>query len=71
MLQREDALTELGRLRNRAVAKLLTFLGDTPEYLSSAIKRSYTMFADDIADNIINSDSSEYHNGESNNTKRG
>jgi len=64
MLDREDALIELGRLRNRQVARLLTFLGDTPEYLSSAIKRSYTMFADDIAENIINSDSIEYHNGD-------
>ena len=64
MLDREPALTELSRLRNRHVAKLLSHLGEQPPYLESAIKRSYTMFADDIAANIINSDSSEYHNGD-------
>lgn len=57
------AITELTRLRNRHVAKLLTYLGDSPPYLETAIKKAMTMFADDVAANIIrpeqNSDNSE------------
>ncbi len=59
MLDREPAITELGRLRNRHVAKLLSHLGDQPPYLESAIKRSFSMFAEDVEANIINSDKSE------------
>lgn len=50
---------ELARLRNRHVAKLLSYLGETPPYLESAIKKSFTMFAEDVDANIINSDTQE------------
>lgn len=55
------AREELARLRNRHVAKLLSYLGDTPPYLETAIKRSMSMFAEDVDQNIIapNSDNSE------------
>jgi len=56
MLDREPAINELGRLRNRHVAKLLSHLGEQPPYLESAIKRSFSMFADDVEANIINSE---------------
>ena len=56
MLERDDAILELGRLRNRHVAKLLSHLGDTPPYLEGAIKRSFSMLAGDVEKNIINSD---------------
>jgi len=53
----EQADNELQRLRNRHVAKLLDYLGnECPPYLEAAIKRSYSMFADDIAANIIHSE---------------
>jgi hypothetical protein len=48
-----EAKTELSRLRNRHVAKVLTHLGDPPPYIQQAIKRSFSMFADDIEANII------------------
>jgi hypothetical protein len=53
---RTAQLTELARLRNRHVAKLLDYLGDAPPYLETAIKRGLTMFSEDVAANIINSD---------------
>ena len=53
MLERDKAIAEVGRLRNRHVAKLLTYLGDTPEYLQAAIKRAFSMFVEDVEDNII------------------
>ena len=56
MLERDDAIFELGRLRNRHVAKLLSHLGETPPYLEGAIKRSFSMLAKDVEKNIINSD---------------
>ena len=59
MLDRESALSELGRLRNRHVAKILSHLGEQPPYLESAIKRAFSMFAEDVEANIINSDKSE------------
>ena len=59
MIDREKAITELGRLRNRHVAKLLSFLGESPPYLETAVKRSLTMFAEDVETNIINSDNGE------------
>lgn len=49
-------LEELARLRNRHVAKLLSYLGESPPYLETAIKKAFTMFADDVEANIINSD---------------
>jgi hypothetical protein len=52
-------LQELGRLRNRHVAKLLDYLGDAPPYLETAIKRGLSMFAEDVERNIINSDNRE------------
>jgi hypothetical protein len=51
-----DKLDELARLRNRHVAKLLSFLGDTPPYLETAVKKAFSMFAEDVEANIINSD---------------
>lgn len=47
------AVEEIGRLRNRHVAKLLSYLGDAPPYLETAIKKSLTMFAEDVERNII------------------
>lgn len=49
-------LEELARLRNRHVAKLLSYLGESPPYLETAIKKAFTMFADDVNANIINSE---------------
>jgi hypothetical protein len=56
-MTKEVAITELARLRNRHVAKLLTHLGETPPYLETAIKKSFSMFADDVQANIINDNS--------------
>ena len=53
---------ELGRLRNRHVAKLLSHLGETPPYLEIAIKRAFSMFAEDVEANIIHSENGG-HNG--------
>jgi hypothetical protein len=53
-----DSIEELGRLRNRHVAKLLSLLGTTPPYLEIAIKKAFSMFAEDVQSNIINSDNS-------------
>lgn len=64
MLKREEALSEIGRLRNRHVAKLLSHIGEQPPYLESAIKRAFSMFADDVTTNIINSDNSEVQHEE-------
>ena len=50
------AKKELARLRNRHVAKLLSYLGESPPYLETAIKKSLSMFAEDVEANIINSD---------------
>jgi len=47
---------ELARLRNRHVAKLLSYLGETPPYLETAVKKAFTMFAQDVEANIMNSD---------------
>ncbi len=52
----ENNRDELARLRNRHVAKLLSYLGDTPPYLETAIKKGFSMFAEDVETNIINSD---------------
>ncbi len=51
-----EQIKELGRLRNRHVAKLLDFLGDSPPYLETAIKRALSMFAEDVEANIIHSE---------------
>lgn len=51
-----DKTAELTRLRNRHVAKVLTFLGETPPYVEAAIKRAFSMFSRDVETNIINSD---------------
>jgi hypothetical protein len=56
-------LEELARLRNRHVAKLLSYLGESPPYLETAIKKAFTMFADDVEANIINSDAGENSDG--------
>ena len=60
---KEQQVKELGRLRNRHVAKLLDYLGDTPPYLETAIKRGFSMFAEDVEANIINSDNRGESNG--------
>ena len=54
MNETRTAITELGRLRNRHVAKLLDYLGDVPPYMETAIKKSFSMFAVDVERNIIN-----------------
>lgn len=60
----DKAKQEIARLRNRHVAKLLTYLGDPPEYLQASIKHSMTMFADDVIANIIEQgDKQENSNG--------
>lgn len=58
----EVKTAELSRLRNRHVAKLLTFLGEVPPYVESAIKRGFTMFSEDVERNIINSEQKESDN---------
>ncbi len=68
MIDREQAIAEIGRLRNRHVAKLLSFLGDAPPYLDNAIKRAFTMFADDVTENIINSENRENSDEQMGNT---
>jgi hypothetical protein len=55
-MNREEAIKEVARLRNRHVAKLLDFLGETPPYLETAVKKALSMFAEDVEANIINSD---------------
>lgn len=46
--------SELMRLRNRHVAKLLCFLGDDqPRYIARAIKQSYNWMIDDVQANIL------------------
>jgi hypothetical protein len=63
LTEKTAQLTELARLRNRHVAKLLDYLGDAPPYLETAIKRGLTMFSEDVAANIINSDNREVQDG--------
>ena len=62
-----EAIIELERLRNRHVAKLLSHLGDQPPYMQIAIKKAFSMFAEDVQVNILNSDWSE-NNGTRTNT---
>ena len=62
-MNREQAIQEIARLRNRHVAKLLTYLGNPPEYLQASIKHSMSMFADDVIANIVeNSEHKERDN---------
>jgi len=61
MLDTERALTELARLRNRHVAKLLDYLGPVAPYLETAIKRSMSMFAEDVEANIVNGEPENYN----------
>lgn len=63
-MDREAAKKELARLRNRHVAKILTYLGDPQPYLESAIKKTLSQFADDVEVNIINSDNGEVKSGQ-------
>ena len=68
-MNKQEAIKELGRLRNRHVAKLLDFLGESPPYLEVAIKRAFSMFSDDVETNVLNSDNrKEDQNGDSANT---
>lgn len=60
MTAEKEDIEELGRLRNRHVAKILTFLGDCPPYLEKAIKKEFTLFAEDIEANIIHRGRLEY-----------
>lgn len=56
-MNRDAAKKELSRLRNRHVAKLLSFLGEPIQpYLESAIKKTLSQFAEDVEANIINSE---------------
>ena len=55
-MNKEKAIAELSRQRNRHVGKLLSFLGDSPPYLEMAIKREFTLFQEDVLENIINSE---------------
>lgn len=68
MMGQTQALEELGRLRNRHVAKLLTFLGrETAPYLENAIKREFTLFAEDVETNIIRDGGTRQHSEHSEN----
>ncbi len=59
-VDRDDALIELARLRNRHVAKVLTYLGaGTAPYIEQAIKRAMSQFEDDVAVNILESEPKE------------
>ncbi len=59
-INQEESLTELARLRNRHVAKLLTFLGQgTAPYIERAIKQSMSMFESDVAVNILDREPEE------------
>lgn len=44
-----DPIPELNRMRNRQVARLLSRLGNIDQEQEKTIKRSYSMFADDVA----------------------
>jgi len=55
MIDKEAAKRELSRLRNRHVAKILNYLGEVPPYFEAAIKKSLSLFAEDIENNILNS----------------
>lgn len=68
-MEDEQAKQEITRLRNRHVAKLLTYLGDPPEYLQSAIKHSLSMFAEDVKANVID-ESEKSERSEVNNDRR-
>jgi len=60
MMERNQALEEVARLRNRHVAKLLSHLGnDVAPYLAIAIKKALSMFAEDVCRNIIDEEQSE------------
>jgi len=49
-----EQFNELTRLRNRHVAKILTFFGpDTPQIVIAGVKRSFSYFAEDVAVNIL------------------
>lgn len=52
-MNKDEAIKEIGRLRNRHVAKLLSYLGDPPQYLQQSIKHAMSMMADDIIANIL------------------
>ena len=56
---RQSQIDELARLRNRHVAKLLSYLRDSPPYLEAAVKKALSMFAEDVEANIINSDNGD------------
>ena len=63
-MDKQQAIQEVARLRNRHVAKLLTYLGNPPDYLQASIKHSMSMFADDIIANILeNSEQRNQGNG--------
>ena len=48
-----EQLETLGRIRNRQVAKLLTYIGDVPPFMEDAIKRHFTFFSEDVATDIL------------------
>jgi hypothetical protein len=59
-MDREQAVAEVGRLRNRHVAQLLDYLGDQPRYLQTAIRVQFSKLADDIVANLIDGGAEEY-----------
>ena len=62
-MTKSEQREELGRLRNRHVAKILTYLGpDTPPYLEVAIKKAMSMFHDDVWTNILNDNQNDNQN---------
>jgi len=57
-MTRAAAIREVSRMRNRAVARLLTIIGrDMPDLMTPdlvrALKTSYSMFSEDVETNII------------------
>ena len=52
-MTREQATREVSRMRNRAVARLLTIIGRDMPDLMRALKTSYSMFSEDVETNLI------------------
>ena len=60
-INQDKATKELNRLRNRHVAKILNFIGETPPYLEQAIKKQFSMFTEDVENNVLKSEHRGYN----------
>ena len=52
-IDEQEAIKELARLRNRHVAKLLSFIGPVSQMMERAIKAELSQFEEDCAVNIL------------------